>query len=286
MDASANASLSFLQQESVSMAYDEKYNIQLTDVSSAAILNAFKLVGNGATLRVDMRAGAQGAFEDMIQFVVDHATHNGDSLQTVLYNDVKNQIKSVYGDLVANVLESNWKLDVNVHSSGGAANLYGDLNDASGQRLLLAQQIPNDTFLVYKVGGSTDASENLTSDALLLASGDKIVFLFDITAIATSRLVNPVSNSSPAGTSTSNGVSGAASASATGSNLTANETVLQNGMSTLRKIAAFEIQCGAGGGGPIAGLAEGTVEEEMIDGTQTGADGTAPQTGVDSAANN
>jgi hypothetical protein len=61
-------------------------------------------------------------------------------------------------------------------------------------------------------------------------------------------------------------------------------------MSTLRKIAAFEIQCGASGGGPIAGLAgpdEGlTVEERMIDETQTGEGGTAPQTGVDSEANN
>lgn len=288
MDASANASISFLQQEKVVMAYDEKYEIQLTDASSAAILNAFQLVGNGATLRVDMRAGAQGAFETMMKCVVDNATHAGDSLQTVLYNDVKNQIKSVYGDLAANVLESSWKLHVDVNSTAGAGNLYDDLNDASGQRLMLAQQIPNATFLVYKVGGNTDASENLVSDALLLASGDKIVFLFDITAISTSRVVTPVSDNSPAGSSLSNGASGAANASATGSNLTANQNVLANGMTTLRKIAAFEIQVGAGGGGRIDGLAvapEGGVEGNMIGAPQTGEVGTAPQTGVDASAN-
>jgi hypothetical protein len=135
LDASANASLELLQQESVTMAYDTLYSIALDDVSSGHILNAFQLTGDGDSLAVAMRSGsAPENFMAMVKFVVDNAKASGDSLQTVLYNTVKNEISSVYGDAIANILESNWKLDVYVNSTGGAINLYGDLAATAAQR--------------------------------------------------------------------------------------------------------------------------------------------------------
>ena len=298
LDASANASLELLQQESVTMAYDTLYSIALNDVSSGHILNAFQLSGDGSSLAVAMRSGADADFKAMVKFVVDNATAAGDSLQTVLYNTVKNEISSVYGDAIANILESNWKLDVYVKSTDGAANLYGDLAAESSQRLLMAEQIPNATWNLYKVGGSGDDKENTTTDALALASGDKIVFLFDVTAVAQTRIVTAVQ-----GGATANGNSasdptpgGAAAASASDANSgpdaavpnSNNDPALSNSMFTSRHIAAFEITVGAdnAAGAKIASLAAASnVETSLIGAPQSGATGQAPQTGVDAAAN-
>jgi len=299
LDASANASLELLQQESVTMAYDTLYSIALDDVSSGHILNAFQLTGDGDSLAVAMRSGsAPENFMAMVKFVVDNAKASGDSLQTVLYNTVKNEISSVYGDAIANILESNWKLDVYVNSTGGAVNLYGDLAAEAGQRLLMAQQIPNATWDLYKVGGTGDDKENTTTDALALASGDKIVFLFDVTAVAQTRIVTAVQDASaPAGASASDPAPGG-SAAASGSNAndgpdaavpnSNNNPALSNSMFTSRHIAAFEITVGSdnAAGAKIASLAAASgVETSLIGAPQTGATGQAPQTGVDAAAN-
>ena len=295
LDASANASLELLQQESVTMAYDTLYSISLNDVSSGHILNAFQLTGDGDSLAVGMRAGADADFKAMVKFVVDNAKASGDSLQTVLYNTVKDEISSVYGDAIANILESNWKLEVYVKSTDGATNLYGDLAAEAGQRLLMAQQIPNATWNLYK-----DASENTTTDALALAAGDKIVFLFDVTAVAQTRIVTAVqAASAPAGASASDPAPGGAAA-ASGSDANAgpdtavppvsnsnNNPALSNSMFTSRHIAAFEITVGSGAAGTaIPSLAAASeVETSLIGAGQTGQTLVAPQAGVDSAAN-
>ena len=323
LDASANAQLKIIDQANVQMAYDYKYTIELTDASSATILNAFKLSGDGDDLEVNMRAGGSWAddFKHTVRTVIDNAladvpqggAANGKeasgapgsaSLQTDLYNVIKDQIKSVYGDMIANVLESDWKLQVNVQSEGGADNLHDDFaaNDASGHRLLMAQQITNASYQKY-----WDLSENLETDALPLTRGDEIVFLFDVKAISQLRAVTLV----PGGMGASGNTTGAsevtnpdtssATASGSASATSPGYNTINHAMTQVRKVAAFFVQlgskaaadpevAGSGLGQKIPGLNEvvpGSVESRAnLHQEQSGQVEVAPQSGVDPLANN
>lgn len=316
LDASANAQLMIIDQANVQMAYDYKYTIELTDASSATILNAFQLSGDGDDLEVNMRAGGSWAddFKHTVRTVIDNAlavaplgaTAPGSaSLQTDLYNVIKDQIKSVYGDMIANVLESDWKLQVNVQSIGGADNLHDDFaaNDASGHRLLMAQQITNASYQKYW----DDVSENLTTDALPLTRGDEIVFLFDVKAISQLRAVTLV----PGGMGASGNTTGASevtnpdtsstTASGSATATTPGYNTINHAMTQVRKVAAFFVQLGSraaadpevAGSGPgqkIPDLNEvvpGSVESRAnLHQEQSGQVEVAPQEGVDPLANN
>ena len=74
LEASAEARVEILQQSSVTMDYDRMFALPLSDVSSGHILNAFRVSGDGDSLAVDMRNGAN--FEAMIKFVVDNGTQD------------------------------------------------------------------------------------------------------------------------------------------------------------------------------------------------------------------
>ena len=328
LDASANAQLTIIDQATVNMAYDYKYTFELTDASSATILNAFKLSGDGDDLEVNMRAndeeGTQWVdeFKHTVRTVIDNAlavvpqggaadgknasgAPGSATLQTDLYNVIKDQIKSVYGDMIANVLESDWKLQVNVQSIGGATNLHGDFaaGDASGHRLLLAQQITNASYQKY-----WDGSENLMTDALPLTRGDEIVFLFDVKAISQLRAVTLV----PGGMGASGNTTGASevanpdasAATASGSAAATappGYNTINHAMTQVRKVAAFFVQLGSkdaadpevvgsGFGEKIPGLNEvvpGSVESRAnLHQEQSGQVEVAPQGGVDPLANN
>ena len=292
LDASANALVEILQQSAVTMNYDRKFTIALNDTSSGHILNAFVVSGDGATLAVDMRNNVN--FQAMVKHVIDKSLDgSGNSLQSYLYNDVQADIKRVYEDDIANILQSNWFLNVAVNSTGGASNLYTDLCGNAAQRLLMAQQVPNETWSLYY-----DASENSTTDALPLAAGDKIVFLFDVTAIVQTRVVAAVQSgtSASAGVSTSQGAPANAAGSVGGSAADVganaananNRPELSNAMNTDRMIAAFEITVGsnleAGDALTSLNVIESPVNgPNLIDPDQTGAT-SVPQSGVDSAA--
>jgi hypothetical protein len=324
LDASANAMLTIIDQANVQMAYDYKYTIELTDASSATILNAFKLSGNGDDLEVNMRAndeeGTQWVddFKHTVRTVIDNALAEAPlgganapaapvpsaSLQTDLYNVIKDQIKSVYGDMIANVLESDWNLRVNVQSVGGANNLHGDFADAgaANHRLLMAQQISNASYQQY-----WDNSENLVTDALPLTRGDEIVFLFDVRAISQVRAVTlDAGGMAASGTTTgasevANPDASAETASGSAEARTPGYNTINHVMTQARKVAAFFVQLGsklgegaaAGPGEAIPGL--NTVEPGSVESRanlhpaangQTGQVEKAPQGGVDPLANN
>ena len=191
LEANGSASLDILTEQNVSMAYDVSYSIVLNDVSSCAILNAFKVSGSGETLAVDMRDDSEegeeaDAFKAMIKFVIDNAKDVcGNTVQTDLYNDAIETFKSVYGDKIGNLLQSNWSLAVSVHSTLGAANVWSDFATDAGARLLLAQQIPDTDYMA-----NSDASENSLTDALPLTGGDQMVFLFNLSSTLVSRSIN------------------------------------------------------------------------------------------------
>jgi len=286
LEADAEARVEILQQSSVTMNYDRKFALSLSDASSGHILNAFEVSGDGESLAVAMRNDAN--FKAMVKLVVDHALDgSGNSLQTYLYNDIQADIKRVYEDDIANILQSNWYLNVVLNSTGGASNLYGDLSANATQRLLMAQQVPNATWDKY-----SDADENSTTDALPLAAGDKIVFLFDVTAIAETRVVaSAQAGSTTSGAGASQPAGGASgSASDVGADVTNanNNPALSTSMNTSRMIAAFEITVGSDldAGEALTSLHPVTPADgpSLIDGDQTGATA-APQSGVDAAAN-
>jgi len=190
LDAKGVASLNLVQQESVKMAYDLSFNKTLVaDENSAAILNAFELTQDGTNLTVGMRMGADAlAFRTELADVIRDAVDlSQNTLAEVLYNDAVAYFAEVYGDLVANVLETDWALRVTVDASGGAANMWGDLDAKEQARLLIAEQIPNSTYMLY-----VDASENMITDSLPMKNGDTLVFLFNVTMQTISRAVNEV----------------------------------------------------------------------------------------------
>ena len=205
IDATGVANLSVVQAESVCMNYDLSFNIALSDASSGMILNGFMLEQDGDNnvndgdpgLSVTMRTGANllgksgtwdGDFRLALAEVIEDALDaGGQTLAWNLYESALGYFKAVYGDAVANVLESDWSLKITVDASGGAANMWSDLNLKPEARLLIAQQIPNSTYMAY-----TDASENMMTNALPLLNGDTLVFLFNVSMSTIARNIQNV----------------------------------------------------------------------------------------------
>jgi hypothetical protein len=191
LDASGTASVNVVQEEVVTMAYDSSYNyVCADDAESAKLLDAFQLSQDGSNLVVSMdHNGAYATnFKAVLQDVLEDASNNlGETLTRDLYNDALNYFQSIYGDDVANVLQTDWSLSVAIDSVGGAQNMWNDLDANAGARLLLAEQIPNNHYMIY-----TDASENMTTDSLPMVGGDVIVFLFNVAMQTITRDINNV----------------------------------------------------------------------------------------------
>ena len=182
--SSITSVVNIVQQETVSIAYDDLYKITLTDAAGAAILGAFKLSGNGNTYDVSGRSvAAQAAFVDAMKTVLTDASLNavGGTLQQNMYNDTFNDMKSVYGDLISNILQSNWYVNVSLDVPKGAKDLCNNLFTVAptnkGYIQLMGDQIPNSNYMAY-----SDVSENLVTDTLPLLGGDSLVFVFNVDA--------------------------------------------------------------------------------------------------------
>jgi hypothetical protein len=271
MDASGEASIETLIQQSVSMAYDLSFNATITKAEAAKIANAFTVTGGASVFAVGMddskRADFESALAAALVAAVDAA---GLNLQKVIYNDAKNTLKDVYSDLLANLLESNWSLNTNVAWATGAANMYADLSGAdAGIRAAVARQLPESNYSLYM-----DASENPTTDALPLKGGDTIVFLFDVRTAVIARAnskvpaTSPPSVSDPAGGATGSGTvtdaAGSAYTQPYGTGLVQSYsgrndivaffiTVAESGALTLKESPSTPANLIAGGSGPGQG---------------------------------
>lgn len=188
LDASGSATMNVVQLESVSMPYDEKYSLTVSEAQSANLLNGFQVThADGVVLGCTAARGA-AAWKAVLQKVIEDAhDDSGNSLSDVLYNEALVQFKSIFTDEIANVLQDNWTLNVNLDAVGGAANMWTDLVAAPEACRLLAQQIPNSNYLLY-----SDASENMLTNALPMKNDDKIVFLFNVTMLTITRNITDI----------------------------------------------------------------------------------------------
>ena len=274
MDVTGTASIETLIQETVTMAYDLSYNATLTEAASAKIANAFKVSGGATNFKVDMDAAAKADFIAALQAAIDVATDPASlTLQKTLYNDALATLKTVWADALANVLESNWSLNVTVDSANGAKNMQEDLADAGAvdARRAIAAQLPESNFALYM-----DGSENPVTAALPLKNEDVIVFLFDVATDLISRAnskVNGAGNAPVSGPSSNTATpeagapAGSANAGTVGDVAGSGYTQpygtgLVQKYSGRKDIVAFFLKVsGTGAGGKINGLSAAPAEQ-------------------------
>jgi hypothetical protein len=198
MDASGQASLNTLQQVTVSVAYDDLYEQVLSTADSTLLANSFTISGEGDEFAATLSNSAN--FQDvlarnMASAICTAETKNidpegtdasnnsvGQNLKDAIYNGMLNNFKRVFADSIPNLLESDWALSNTVGYAGGAADMAGKLVAAECE--ILAQQLPESNYELYM-----DASENPTTTALPLKHGDSIIFVFQVSQSAVSRIV-------------------------------------------------------------------------------------------------
>jgi hypothetical protein len=175
MDVSANSELNVAKQQTVTMKYDLSFNVTLTEADSAKLVNSFVLHQDASgALVADISNNEE--FRLVIHNVIKDATNsNTKGLATALYDNIMTDLSGVYGDDIANQLQSNFKLTVLVDASGGALNLWNDFAAEPEYATTIALQVPNSNYLAY-----CDVSENIHTNALPLLNGDKLVFLFSV----------------------------------------------------------------------------------------------------------
>jgi hypothetical protein len=170
LDISGNASLTTLQQVSVSIAYDDRYDIE---INGNALVSSFALDGSGSTFAVNWSDGTGAQFAGVMKSVIDGAEKSGKTLSKLLGDEMLNTFKAIFADTLPNLLESEWSLAHDVKSTEAAADMQGKLT--AGPREIIAQQLPESNYAAYM-----DASENPTTANLPLVNGDTLVFVFDV----------------------------------------------------------------------------------------------------------
>ena len=201
LDASGEASLTTLQQVSVSVAYDDMYDISLNPAHSTALANAFKITGAGSSFTVTLE-DADGEFQGVLATAMEAAicteykstasddpvgsdapTGQGLKLKDTILNGMINTFKTIFSNALPNVLESDLSISNTVYYAEGAANMAGLLTDQECE--ILAQQLPEANYELY---AHMDASENAVTDALPLKGNDSIVFVFNVSVNSFARV--------------------------------------------------------------------------------------------------
>jgi len=190
MEVTSATTLTVATQQSVSMAYDLSFNAELSEADSAQLANAFVLSQDGSgNVVADISNNAEFV-RVMRRVVLDASNNDLKCLDRVLYDSVSRDLSGVYGDAIANDLQSFFGVTVSVDASGGAVNLWSDMQTDPSYPTTIAVQIPNDNYLAY-----CDTSENIHTNALPLLDGDKLVFLFSVTTtttVGTTTQLSPV----------------------------------------------------------------------------------------------
>jgi len=190
MDASGATTLTVAKQQTVSMVYDLSFNAELTEDDSAQLANSFVLSQDGSgNVIADISNNAE-FIRVMRRVVLDASNNDLKCLDMVLYDSISRDLSGVFGDAIANDLQSFYGVTVKVDASGGAVNLWTDMQTDPSYPTTIAVQIPNDNYLAY-----CDTSENIHTNALPLLDGDKLVFLFSLTTsttVGTTTVLSPV----------------------------------------------------------------------------------------------
>ena len=207
LDVNASASITILQKLSVSMDYNDRYDISLNLADSCSLLNCFDISGRGESF--DVMAVHATQFKAVMKKILDNAICTSTGTQTAsattdgavitpadfsaaatgftVHQTLNNQLlqlfKNIYTDGIANILQSSYTFSTSVDTSGAAADMWAKL-DADSQKAaeVIAQQIPLGNWNLYmSPAGSlvTGVSgENPLTSALPMKAGDKLVFLF------------------------------------------------------------------------------------------------------------
>jgi hypothetical protein len=211
MNATGEAALTTLQKVSVSVAYDDLYEVTLSKEDSTALANAFTVSGGvkegGATFTAtlsnsvvfrEVLAGAmaaaicveQNSDVDPAETVDADRSSLGLTLDVAINHGMLNQFRKIYTDSLPNILESDWAMSSSVEWAAGALDMADKLDDAECE--ILAQQLPESNYELYM-----DTSENPVTDALSLKGNDSVIFVFEVNqsgvvrAITKSAGVNP-----------------------------------------------------------------------------------------------
>ena len=194
MAASGEASLTTLQQVSVSVEYDDRYDITLSHANSTKLANAFTVSGEGAPFTATLSNSAH--FQEVFAYAMENAvcatqtsaldaldggasgvdavqSSIGLKLDVVLNNAILNKFAQHFSDTLPNILQSDWAMSSSVDWDGGAASMAGELSVAECE--ILAQQLPESNYELYM-----DGSENPVTDALSLKDGDSVIFVMEV----------------------------------------------------------------------------------------------------------
>jgi hypothetical protein len=218
LDASGEAALTTLEQVSVSVSYDDLYLATLNATEAKKLLDSFTLDGSGSTFActltnstnfkevlTEAMARAEGSTYASANSTPTHVV--GNTLQQNLIVEILAMFNSIYADSLPNILQSEWDIYNNVGYEAGAIDMAAKLIPAEAE--ILAQQIPEANYVSYMKGGTGEDKEDLTTHALPLVGGDKIVFVFYLSEAAVARV-----NKKTAGSLADNGTG--ASAGGTG----------------------------------------------------------------------
>ena len=203
MAASGEASLTTLQQVSVSVEYDDRYDITLSHANSTKLANAFTVSGEGATFTATLSNSAH--FQEVFAYAMENAvcatqtsaldaldggasgvdavqSSIGLKLDVVLNNAILNKFAQHFSDTLPNILQSDWAMSSSVDWAGGAASMAGELSVAECE--ILAQQLPESNYELYM-----DGSENPVTDALSLKNGDSVIFVMEVSQSGVVRTI-------------------------------------------------------------------------------------------------
>ena len=203
MAASGEASLTTLQQVSVSVEYDDRYDITLSHANSTKLANAFTVSGEGATFTATLSNSSD--FQEVFAYAMENAvcatqtsaldaldggadgvdavqSSIGLKLDVVLNNAILNKFAQHFSDTLPNILQSDWQMSSSVDWAGGAASMAGELSVAECE--ILAQQLPESNYELYM-----DGSENPVTDALSLKNGDSVIFVMEVSQSGVVRAI-------------------------------------------------------------------------------------------------
>jgi hypothetical protein len=229
MRADASANVTALYQESVTITGVQFiYNVSLDDENTFKLLNSFGVTGWGNTTDASLNVSVVNVSDlaEVLQTAIlaaalggatsyDPASAAAPGATGTMNNDLNNEVYkqlmvSIQDDGLINSVENQYADTwYSVDASSGAWNTATHYNDAGAQadRDLLFLQIPSDTLNRY-----IDASDEPLSNALLLAPGDKITFVWDVATHVTATVVNVRDSDTVARTA----VAGATNAQAAG----------------------------------------------------------------------
>jgi hypothetical protein len=210
MAASGEAALTTLNQVSVSVGYDDLYEVTLSAADSTKLANAFKISGSGATFLAHLENSAD--FQQVLAGAMSNAVcvgpggsnpSVGKKLDKAIYDEMLNQFKRIFTDALPNLLESDWALSNVVEWAAGAEDMAGKLDNKECE--ILAQQLPESNYELYM-----DGSENPVTDALSLKGNDSVIFVFDVAESGVARNITKTegTNSDVGATAEPNGAFG------------------------------------------------------------------------------